>query len=196
MGLFLLVGLNTYMIIDKTKTNTMPITLAEARTQCQVDGTAHDTQLTGLIEAITNIIEKETNIDTRSCTYELWLPRFPNERIRIPRGPLTAVSKIEYYSDGEKITLPTSQYRVYTPSSVLGYVQCVSSFPHTDHRRDDAVIVSFTSGYSTCPPAVKQAALLSIKAWFDSGADPTELKVSPLPLGFERLVNACNMGAI
>lgn len=130
-----------------------PVTLAEAKTQCQIAPavTAHDTILTRLISAARRQAEQDTHRQILTATYRLTLDRFPtgNSPILLPRPPVQSVTSIQYVDvAGVTQTLATSVYQLRSnrePAEiVLKYLQ---TWP-TTRAEHDAVTIVYVAGYA------------------------------------------------
>ena len=176
-----------------------PVTLDEAKAQCRVDGTADDTFITGLIGRAREYVEK---LDWRACltqTLELWLPRWPCDKIVLPRPPLASVTSVEYYdTDDVKYTLDPAIYYVNAIAEpgeiVLRYNQ---TWPTTTLRDYNAVCVTYVAGWTAAanvPKTIKQAVLLVIGHWYENREASTVGAVSrEIELGVRALINLDRM---
>lgn len=151
-----------------------PITLAEAKAQCHVDGTEEDALITGYIVTAREYCE---GFDWRAYltqTIELWREHWPlDDEIELPKPPLQSVTKVEYYlTDDTKLTLPTTVYGVdaiSTPGTVhLKYCQ---QWPNAVLRDYNAICVTYVAGYANAaavPQSIKQAMLLLVSHWYEN----------------------------
>lgn len=143
-----------------------PVTLAEAKAQCRVDGTADDTALNGFIAAGRSYVESYlgTPIITRTVTVKC--DSFA-DFARFPVVPLQSVSSISYIDTaGTNQTLQTSIYETrsdgLTASLALKANQTWPTIQIGSRITVEAIV-----GADTAPEAVKHAILLLISQWFD-----------------------------
>jgi uncharacterized phiE125 gp8 family phage protein len=151
-----------------------PITLAEAKAQCRVDGAEEDALISGYITAAR---EYCAGFDWRAYltqTLELWLEAWPHDdEIELPKPPLQSVTSIEYYlTDDTKVTLPATVYGVdaiSTPGTVrLKYCQ---QWPSAVLRDYNAICITYVAGYANTalvPQTIKQAMLLLVGHWYEN----------------------------
>ena len=125
----------------------------------------------------------------------LKLNRWPDEdRIRFDAPPLIAVTGITYLDEDEvAVPLDPSNYEVYTPTDLQGYLRWKEEFdrPALAVDRDDAVTIAYTSGYTdvaNIPDTVKEAAWLMLSRYWD---DNRELSVLE---SYERAAEALMRG--
>lgn len=149
-----------------------PITLAEAKLHCRVDGTDDDALITALIVAARNKAENRTARALITQQWRLDLDGFPVDGIDLPLPPLQSVQSITYLdADGVRQTLAASEYTVIaneTPGSVLPAYG--KSWPGC-RVAPGSVQISFTAGYGASiavPQAIKQWMLMYISQWYET----------------------------
>lgn len=150
---------------------TEPITLAEARKQCELgNSTAHDDQLTLLIQAAREQWEHDTDAACITQTWSIVVGAFCDDIIHLPKRPLQSVTHVKYYDETETLqTLSTSIYDVDLADRAvrLGYMQ---NWPLTIDNWN-AATVTYVVGYtsaSTVPAIHKQAMRLLIGHYFEN----------------------------
>lgn len=145
---------------------TEPLTLAEAKLHCRVDGTDEDSLIESLIVAARAHCEAVTHRQFVTATYEMTLDAFPDADIALPCPPLRSVTGITYV-DGSGVTrtVSTSVYNVDTvrePGRVtLAYGE---TWP-TTRLEPNAVRVTFAAGYgepASVPPGIVAAMKLIV----------------------------------
>lgn len=128
---------------------TEPLTLADAKLQTHVDGTAEDDLITSFIASARSEAETRTGRALITQTWTLYLDHFPESgEIDLPRPPLQSVTSVQYIdTDGVLTTLATSEYTVDT-SGELGRVHLAydKSWPDVRIERN-AVRVEYVAGY-------------------------------------------------
>jgi uncharacterized phiE125 gp8 family phage protein len=160
-----------------TAPTTEPITTAEAKTQCRVDDSDHDTEIAALIDAVIAKYDARDGIMGRciiSQTWELRLPSFCTP-IKIPLPPFVSLTSVKYLeTDGTtETTVASTVYEVvdrgFGPALLqpkYGQVWPSVTLP----SREDVVRVKFVAGYasaSVIPPGLKSAMLLEIEQLYD-----------------------------
>lgn len=127
-----------------------PLTTAEAKLQCRVDGTAEDDLLAAYIRAARHMCEEQTWRCLLTQTWDLWLPCWPPGRsIRLPRPPLRSVTYIKYYdAAGVQQTLSSDAYQVIAQVEPGG-VALASGQYWPGHSSDVALPINirFVAGY-------------------------------------------------
>jgi hypothetical protein len=202
-----------------SQSTTPVVSLDIAKAHLRVSDTNSDAYITALIEVATNLIERESNCDLRTTTWN-WKGNFPHPRwhfgfyspqfghdfvdgfyrqyrtkIFLPRAPLQSITSITYYDANNTLqsftnTDSTTNYYVMTPSKVFGWLQPALYYPATyDAFRPDAVTITFTSGYNPAPPAAIHAVLLAVGTWYENREDENEARLSSLGLGFDRILD-------
>ena len=150
-----------------------PVSLAEAKIHCKVDGSDSDSELTTMIASARTLVEEYTGTKLVSQTVVLRCSCF-DDFADIPMAPLTSISSITYLdSAGASQTLSTDVYE-----SVLHGLEpeirlkVNQSWPDV---RDvsDAITVTAASGYSSLPSPVKSAMLLTISNLYDNRSGGT-----------------------
>lgn len=143
-----------------------PVTLAEAKLHCHVDGSEEDTLLTNLIVAAREYCEAHQNkayiTQTLEETLDGW-PSFPHE---LPRPPLASVASIKYYGmDNTEYTLGAANYYTDAASNRICLTYGVT-LPTVTLREMAAVKITYTAGGTTVNQRAKQAMLLLIGHWY------------------------------
>jgi len=147
-----------------------PLTLAEAKLQCRVDGSDEDGLLSDLISAARSHVEKYCGIGLGSQTAVLRCSSFC-DFIDMPIAPVSAITSITYLdSSGVKQTLSTDVYEtVLTDLEPTIRLKFNQSWPSV-REASDAIRVTVSAGYSSLPAPIHHAMLLMIGQWFDSRA--------------------------
>lgn len=161
-----------------------PLTLAEAKAHCRVDGSDDDTLITALIVTARRMAEQATGRALVTQSWRYLLDAFPVAAIDLPQPPLVSVESVKYIaSDGTLTTIASTDYTVHT-SALLGLVAPAygMSWPSPRDVRE-AVRIEFTAGYGAAaavPNDIKQWMLLQICHWYDNRQAAGE-KRDPLP---------------
>jgi uncharacterized phiE125 gp8 family phage protein len=147
-----------------------PVTLAEAKIQCSVDGTEFDTLLTGIIAAARQRAEHETGRALCTQTRQLTLDAFP-EAFVLRGAPIQSLVELIYIdADGNGQTLDP-QDTILDKDSEPGYLVPAygKSWPDS-YPVPNAVRVSYCCGYGAAadvPPGIKTWMLLAINTLFE-----------------------------
>lgn len=174
---------NDYSLTLVTAKSVYPISIAELKTQLNIgdDETAHDDYLTGLIQAATEIVEKDTQLVLTAETWKYTFPDFYGNDVVIPRGPITSITHVKYYDTGN--TLQTLTTDAYTFDGASGGVPRGNSRIYLNENYDwpsvydrkDAVQVTFVGGYGAAaavPASIKHAIKLLCTFWFEHRGEP------------------------
>jgi uncharacterized phiE125 gp8 family phage protein len=158
----------------------LAVSLDEAKKHLRVSGTSQDDEITLLIEASTEKLERDINRGIISATWQQAMYCFPSDSgmIELMLGMNTGVSSITYVdSDGVTQTLDSADWSY---SSSRGGVFCESTdgWPEVyQETKSDKVFINFTCGVTDegCVPRLfKQAILLEVgRAYFDPAQENT-----------------------
>lgn len=168
-----------------------PVTLAEAKKQLEISqsDTAHDDQLTLLIQAAREQWEHDTDSCCLTQTLSVTLEEWEDDEIYLPKRPVQSITSITYYDTANtQQTLSTSVYSLDAACRAvrLKYMQIWP--PIVD--RWDAVTVTYVAGYTsttTVPAIVKQAILLLVGHYFENRDQLLSESMQSLPV-YESLV--------
>lgn len=151
-----------------------PVTLEEARKQCDLNVTHHDAELQRLIVAAREQVENDTGIIACTGTYTYRMTEWPCENLfTIPDArPITAVGSITYVdATGATATFSSSNYSLDT-NGVKQFIKLAYGASWPTLRGDlNGITVTFTAGYATqalVPLSYKQAVLLLIAMNFEN----------------------------
>lgn len=147
----------------------LPITLAQARSQCRVDSdnTAEDTMFSTVwIPAVTDACEQLLCRSIMLQTWRLTLDCFEDEII-LPWPNVLAVSAVTYRDTaGVWQTLDSAYYEVDTVSSPGRLVLAASHSWPTLYEGINNVRIDYTAGYSSGNEAAQQGAVPNaVKQW-------------------------------
>jgi uncharacterized phiE125 gp8 family phage protein len=154
-----------------TDATSEPVTLEEAKAQCQVLHDAEDAQFNAWITAARKHIEQLTNRSMLTTVRRITLDAFPN-CIKLWKPPIISVTSITYIDTaGATQTLSASTYTT-SLISVPGRITPAYglTWPSVQSRMD-AVNVNYTAGYASAvlvPQPLKQAMLLLVRHWWEN----------------------------
>jgi hypothetical protein len=171
---------------------TEPITRTEAKLYLRVDSTADDSLIDILIAAARQMVEEHIGRSLITQHWTLWLDRFPggNEpwwdgvreaslsvlsnarcEIKIPRGPVSAVTHLKTYNDsGDASTMDSSDYHTDLSGYPARLVLKNGAVWPTDLRSANAIEIQFVAGYGAAgdvPSAIKAAIYQIVAAMYD-----------------------------
>lgn len=172
-------------IIKATPPAEQPITLAEAKLQCQVDAdiTDEDALIDTYIESATGFCEEYTGrpLITQEKQY---IGGF-GTRIELTPNLLSVESVTYVDTDGATQTLDPAVYYIDT-SSVVGRVIPLETWPAVKSTHPQPVTVNFTCGYGDAadvPESIKQCIRLLVGHWYRN-REPVVIGVSASTLDF------------
>ena len=148
-----------------------PITLTEAKKQCELSLTdsAHDDQLTLLIQAAREQWEHDTDCSVISQTLYVHADCF-GDKIPLPRRPISSITSIQYYDSANALQTLSSSIYTLNPSARCIELKYLQTWPDFVDRWD-AVKVTYVAGYasaSAVPAIHKQAMLLLVGHYFEN----------------------------
>ena len=148
-----------------TLSDSLPVTLDEAKAHLRVLHDDDDAGITAMIAAGVDEFERSTGRGFRQITGTMYLNQFPDgdDPIVLPRPPLSAVSAISY-TDSSGSAGTVTGFSVDT-SNIPGLVSPAlgTSWP-VSSGRSRSVAVTFTGGDHTTMPRVLKHCLL---IWID-----------------------------
>lgn len=171
-----------------TAPTSYPVSLAEAKAHCRIDGSDEDALIEGLIAAANDYVERYTGRSFAVQTLRLTHDDFADD-LMLPRGQVQSVTHIKYDDTaGVEQTLPTAYYtldNVDHPAWIVlnsGY-----SWPEVLDAVN-AVRVTYVAGSATPPAPVKQAMLLLIGQWFNQREAAGDKQTYSMPNAVEALL--------
>ncbi len=177
-----------------------PISLAEGKAQCRIDGTAEDDLISGYIKAARRLAEKTTGRAFVTRTYAYTLDGWPcDEILMLPNPPLIAVSTITYKDDTGLVTTYDAANYVTDPSGFIGRLKLRSgsSWPSVELWELSPITITYTAGYGLAvavPDEYKLAIKLLVSHFNEhrEAVDPDTMTEIPYGvknlLGFDRVL--------
>lgn len=164
-----------------------PVTLAEAKAQCRVDGTDEDTLLQTFIEAATAAAEHELGRKLITQTWEAVFDAFPAGAVELNAPRVQSITSVTYIAaDNTTATLASSAY-VLDADQPPGWVHPAAGYawPATADAAN-AVRIRFVCGYGAAtadvPANVRQWILMHIAtAYRNREAIAQGVSISELP---------------
>jgi uncharacterized phiE125 gp8 family phage protein len=156
-----------------------PVSLAEARSQCRIDGSDSDGDLNRYIIAARALTEEYTGTKLVSQTVLMQASRFC-DLIDLPVAPIISVSSVKYLDTaGAEQTLDTSVYElVNTGLEPQIRLKINQVWPSVRQCVSDAVRVTAIAGYSTVPESIRAAMLMLIAQWNDERSSISSVRQS------------------
>jgi uncharacterized phiE125 gp8 family phage protein len=143
-----------------------PVTLAEAKLHCRVDGDDDDALLTALIVSARQQAEHRTGRALLTQTWDLALDDFPCDEIDLQLAPVQSISSVKYIDeDGVEQTISSSNYALDSFGVQHLVVPAYNYTWPTPRDIHHAVKVRFVAGYASAadvPASLKQWMLLAI----------------------------------
>ncbi len=158
----------------------LAVSLDEAKKHLRVSGSSQDDEITLLLEASTEKLERDISRGIISATWQQSMSCFPSESgmVLLMMGMNTAVSSITYVdTDGVTQTLDSSLWS-YSQGRGGIFSEDPSGWPEVSQdTKSDKVFINFTCGVADegcVPRLMKQAILLETgRAYFDPAQENT-----------------------
>lgn len=165
-----------------------PVTLEEAKAQVRVRHDDEDAYLTSLIKAATRYVERTLSLSIAAQTWKLTLDSF-SDYIELPRGPVTAVTGIEYVDEaGETQTASEALYTTDLSSSRQWIVRNSDATWPDVIDGVNAVSITYAAGMDLAPDDLKHAILLLIGHFYANREAATDKPVVEVPLAVDALL--------
>ncbi len=150
-----------------------PVTLAEVRAHCRVDGDEEDALLSGLVLAAVSHLDGWSGILGRCLISQTWRQTFDAFgvlRLPLPAEAVTAVTYVD--PAGEARTLAPADYLLRQfPGGSAVEPSPGASWPSAAARAE-CIAVTFVAGYgpapSDVPAAIRQAILMLAAHWYEN----------------------------
>ena len=181
-----------------------PVSVAEAKTHCRIDGTDEDTYVGTLITAAREYVENVLDISLITQVWEARYDTFPLWEIILPRPPMQAQTVTVIYRDeagaNQTITSAANAFQVdayATPGRIYPLYEGVWPAVRGD---ENSVTVRWTAGYgasgSAVPQTVKSLILLLVAHWYEMRQPVVAgySQVLPVPQTFDTLLAASGWG--
>ena len=161
---------------------TLPISVADAKAHLRVTHSDHDSLIEDLIWGGAKAFEKAANVCLSAQTWKAFFDK-GYEYIELWKYPVTGISAVQYY-DGDNAfqTLSTDDWFSNVNTGSIAWdprpaVITIEDIPST-YDRDDAVIITFTAGYTTIDYDVKHAILAWVYRMYENPNDPVTERLS------------------
>lgn len=156
----------------------LPVSLADFKAHRRRTGSSEDSLLEGYLASATNDIENFLQRSVAAQKHRLTLWQFPCGAIPIKLGmpPVTAITVFAYEStDGTTKEMAADEDYVFHQEAEPGelYPPYDSYWPTDVKDKAGSVIIEFTAGYATVPPAIRQG-ILYIASILDCEREPSK----------------------
>lgn len=173
-----------------------PLTIDEAVRHLQIAVGDDNAYINGLIQVARDVTENATGQALITSTWRAACEEWPsNRRLALTVAPVSAVTFVKYYAEGETelTTVSASNYTVSTAVSPA-VITFSEDFDLPDLAdRPDAVQVTFTAGNSTSaliPPSLKHAVRVLVRHYYDNPTAVQSAVFTELPLGIRHLLES------
>ena len=181
-----------------------PVSLAEAKAQCRVDGADEDAYIASLISTAREYVENVLDLSLITQVWEARYDTFPLWEIILPRPPMQTGTVTVIYRDEagamQTITSAANAFQVdayATPGRIYPNYEGVWPAVRGD---ENSVTVRWTAGYgasgANVPQTVKSLIMLLVAHWFEMRQPVVAgySQVLPVPQTFETLLAASGWG--
>ena len=151
-----------------------PLTTVEAKAHLRLEIDTDDAPVQILISAARRFVEHATGRSLITQTWTLYDDCWPEcEPIRLPRGPVIAVSSVKYYdSDNVLQTMASTDYLVDVTCDPARVALLPTAVWPTAYPRINAIQVAYTAGYgataASVPEDLKHALKLLVGHWYEN----------------------------
>lgn len=175
-----------------------PVTLAQVKAHCRIDGDDDDEYLSSLIGAAVSYLDADGILGRAMVTqsWAQWAGNFPGW-VRLQIGPFMALTAIDYYDTAG--ILQSAALADFETRLAGDYVICKPKpgnvWPICEARAD-AIRISYTAGFggpSDVPAGIRHALLLIIGHWYENREAATDLPMKELPLAVDALIGAARV---
>ena len=145
-----------------TAASAYPVTAAEVKAHCRIDGNVEDSLVDAYIAAATSFVEEYLGRSLMAQTWEVYFDGFANELL-LPRGPVQSVSSVKYYDlDNALQTADTALYVTDLVSDPQRVVKVSDATWPDTFDGINTVIIRYVAGYETIPAPIKHAIKLLV----------------------------------
>lgn len=165
-----------------------PVSLAEAKAQCRVDGADEDALLTRLIGMATEQAETRTGRVLVTQNLRLTLDAFPADSLEVPCPPLASVQEVSYLdAAGARTVLANTEYQVITDELVGRLLPGWGKSWPSCRAVPGSVRVDFTAGYGAAaavPESIRSWILIAIGTLYSQREALASGQVVEIPRAF------------
>jgi len=172
-----------------------PLTLEQAKAQCEVDSDYWDDLITALIPTARMQVENLTGLQLMPATWTLTLDAFPlwtYTAIRLPKSPVTNIDSVTYVDDdGDATVWSPSDYTLDATNQPARLLPAYDKTWPTTRRQPNAVTIQFDAGFANAAaiPAPLMSAMKMLISHLFKNREATEARaLMEIPLGFQSLI--------
>jgi uncharacterized phiE125 gp8 family phage protein len=164
-----------------------PVTLADAKAQLRIDGTAEDTLIASLILTSRLHVEAGLGLALNTQGWSYFLDAWPpGPQITLPLLPVQSVSAVRLYAEDESVqTVAPETYLLDLDAQRPRLVRRGATVWPAPSRAANGIEIAFTAGYgddaADVPAPIRQAILLLTAHWYDHRS-PFEVGVVAAPM--------------
>lgn len=149
-----------------------PVTIAEARAYLRLDGEDDDAVVAACVTAARQACESFTGRSLISQSWQLYLDRWPEGAVVLPRPPLQTVTAINVYdSDGAATALDPGDFWVDGAGAPARLIAKSSTVLPQPGRRLGGIEITYDAGYgpgwNDVPQALRQGMLMAVADFYE-----------------------------
>jgi uncharacterized phiE125 gp8 family phage protein len=172
-----------------------PVSLAEAKAHCRVDGTAEDTLIASLVLAARMHVERSLNVALIEQSWSLFLDRWPDQPcVALPMAPIASMDAVRLYGADDSFTALDPDLFILDGAGSRPRLSRREAGPWPlPGRHVNGIEIAFTAGYGSSaddvPMPVKLAIKMLVAHWHEN-REPVLAgeQASALPLGVSGLI--------
>lgn len=170
-----------------------PVTLNDVKRHLRVTFDQDDLVILGKMQAVRDLLERETRRQFLTATWKYALDQFPSgAQIPIPRPPLQGIDSVAYYNTSNLYTVfPTTSYGVDILSEPGRlYLLPTASWPST-YDIPNAVEITFIAGWTSgalVPASLRSLIMLMVGHLYENREASTEAILHEIPWSHRALM--------
>lgn len=160
-----------------------PITLAEAKLHCRIDGTSEDAYISSLVVTSRLQIESALGLAMITQSWRLTLDTWPRRRIiELPMRPVQSIEQVAIvHSNGDVTPQLASTYRLDGQANPAR-IALTTIAPPAPEVSAAGILIDFTAGFGPAaadvPEPIRHATLLLVAHWYEC-REPTPAGTTP-----------------
>lgn len=181
----------------KTKPIDRAVTLDELKAHCDIEYTADDDLLNGLIDAAIAKIDGVNGIGVaiEDQTWVLSFDEFPNHEFHLPGSPVKSITSIKYIdTTGTEQTLASDSYRLDISGDKARVEPSYNSAWPVARDVIGSIKVEYVLGGDN--PLLKLAIKQIAAHWYENRESTIEARLMSIPMGAEQIMRDYMRGSI
>jgi uncharacterized phiE125 gp8 family phage protein len=172
-----------------------PVSLAEAKAHCRIDGAAEDTLVASLLIAARMHIERSLNVALIEQSWSLFLDRWPDRpSLALPLAPVISVDAVRLYSPDDSSTAADPDLFLLDGAGQRPRLSRREAGPWPlPGRSVNGIEIAFTAGYGAAaddvPMPVRLAIKLLVAHWYEMREPVVGEQPSAVPLSVASLIS-------